>query len=181
MQSPVYRTVIHQQGIAHFGYFNARFDEVAFGNTNLKRDIETTTGSAPLEHVLITQPGLRYCQAQALVYSLVQDRTFQTFSEREKNLAAQRILEEVRGRMLEDIVLLETMKVAGPEQNVFKLQFAAGEFDMVVYGRRENHCAVFEVKHSGKTAPEQRRHLVNEENLSLTEKRFGEIVRRCVQ
>lgn len=110
----------------------------------------------------------------------MQDRTFQTFSEREKNLAAQRILQEVRGRMLEDIVLLETMKVAGPEQNVFKLQFAAGEFDMVVYDKRKNYCAVFEVKHSGKTAPGQRRHLTNEENLSLTEKRFGGIVRRCV-
>lgn len=142
--------------------------------------IETTTGSTPLEHILITQPGLRYCQAQALVYSLVQDRTFQTFSEREKELAAQRILEEVRGRMLEDIVLLETMKAAGPEQRVFKLQFAAGEFDMVVYDKRKNRCAVFEVKHSEKTAPEQRRHLMNAENLSLTGKRFGEISRRCV-
>lgn len=142
--------------------------------------IETTTGSAPLEHILITQPGLRYCQAQALIYSLVQDSTFQTFSEREKELAAQRILEEVRGRMLEDIVLLETMKVAGAEQRVFKLQFAVGEFDMVVYDKRENRCAVFEVKHSEKTAPEQRRHLMNAENLSLTGKRFGEISRRCV-
>lgn len=142
--------------------------------------IETTTGSAPLEHILITQPGLRYCQAQALVYSLVQDKAFQTFSEREKELAAQRILEEVRGRMLEDIVLLETMKVAGPEQRVFKLQFAAGEFDMVVYNKRENRCAVFEVKHSKENVPEQRRHLTNEENLLLTGKRFGAVSRRCV-
>lgn len=142
--------------------------------------IETTTGSAPLEHILLTQPGLRYCQAQALVYSLMQDKTFQTFSEREKDLAAQRILQEVRGRMLEDIVLLETLKAAGPEQKVFKLQFAAGEFDMVVYDKRKDHCAVFEVKHSGKTALEQRRHLINKENLLLTEKRFGEVLRRCV-
>lgn len=143
--------------------------------------IETTSGSGePLEHILVTQPGLRYCQAQALVYSLVQDRAFQSFSEREKDLAAQRILEEVRGCMLEDIVLLETLKAAGPEQKVFKLQFAAGEFDMVVYDKREDHCAVFEVKHSKKSTPEQRRHLTNEENLSLTGKRFGEIARRCV-
>jgi hypothetical protein len=37
-QIPIYRTVIHQQGIARFGYFDARFDEAAFRNTNLKRD-----------------------------------------------------------------------------------------------------------------------------------------------
>ncbi len=142
--------------------------------------IETTTGSEPLERILITQPGLRYCQAQALVYSLVQDKVFQTFSEQEKELAAQRILEEVRGRMLEDIVLLETMKTAGPEQRVFKLQFAAGEFDMVVYNKRENRCAVFEVKHNKESVPEQRRHLINEENLSLAGKRFGAISHRYV-
>lgn len=143
--------------------------------------IETATGSAePLEHILITQPGLRYCQAQALVYSLVQDEAFQTFSEREKELAAQRILQEVRGRLLEDIVLLESIKAASPEQKVFKLQFAAGEFDMVVYDKRTDQCAVFEVKHSEKSTPEQYRHLTNAENLSHTEKRFGQIVRRCV-
>ena len=38
-QTSVYRTVIHQQGVAHFGYFDARVDEAAFGSTNLKRDI----------------------------------------------------------------------------------------------------------------------------------------------
>ena len=27
-------------GIAHFGYFDARFDEAVFGNTNLKRDAQ---------------------------------------------------------------------------------------------------------------------------------------------
>ena len=33
---------------------------------------------------------------------------------------------------MEDIVLLET-KIAHPEKKVFKLQFAVGEFDMVVF------------------------------------------------
>lgn len=141
---------------------------------------ETTTGEKPLEHILITQPGLRYCQAQALVYSLMGEPTFQAFGEREKQLAAERILQEVRGRMLEDIVLLETMKAAGPNQRVFKLQFAAGEFDMVVYDRAQNQCAVFEVKHSARQAPEQYRHLINTANLTQTERRFGKIIRRCV-
>lgn len=141
---------------------------------------ETTTGEKPLEHILITQPGLRYCQAQALVYSLMGEPTFQAFGEREKQLAAERILQEVRGRMLEDIVLLETMKAAGPNQRVFKLQFAAGEFDMVIYDRAQNQCAVFEVKHSAQQAPEQYRHLINAENLAQTERRFGKAVRRCV-
>ena len=55
-------------------------------------------------------PGMRYCQAQALVHSLMRDGLIQTLSEREKDMVTGRILEEVRGRMLEDIVLLETAK-----------------------------------------------------------------------
>ena len=33
---PIYRTVLHQQGIAHS--VDARFDDAAFGSANLKRD-----------------------------------------------------------------------------------------------------------------------------------------------
>lgn len=61
------------------------------------------------------------------------DRIFFSLSEYEKKMVIERILEEVRGRMMEDIVLLETMKAAGRDCRVFRLQFAVGEFDMVVY------------------------------------------------
>lgn len=36
------------------------------------------------ERILFTQPGMRYCQAQALVYSLMQDETFGQLTEDEK-------------------------------------------------------------------------------------------------
>lgn len=35
--------------------------------------------------------------------------------------------------MLEDIVLLETSKTLGKSYEVFKLVFAGGEFDMVIF------------------------------------------------
>ena len=60
----------------------------------------------PQEHILFTQPGMRYCQAQALVHSLLKDDIFSRLTDNEKEFVCQRILEEVRGRMLEDIVLL---------------------------------------------------------------------------
>ena len=59
--------------------------------------------------------------------------------------------------MLEDIVLLETMKSADREHRVFKLQFAVGEFDMVIYDEKENCCEIFEIKHSDKQVPAQYR------------------------
>lgn len=46
-----------------------------------------------------------------------------------------------------DIVLLET-KIAQPNKKVFKLQFAVGEFDMVVFDQKTLTCQIYEVKYS---------------------------------
>ena len=78
------------------------------------------------------------------------------------------------------IVLLETMKSAGREHRVFKLQFAVGEFDMVIYDEKENCCEIFEIKHSGKQVPAQYRHLLDQEKCDKTEQRFGPIRGRYV-
>ena len=143
--------------------------------------IETVEpGTEPVEHILFTQPGMRYCQAQALVHALMKDELFRTLGEKEQRAVTDRILEEVRGRMLEDIVLLETMKAAGKHQRVFKLQFADGEFDMVVYDGNQDCCKIYEVKHSGQQVPTQYRHLLDVEKCRLTERRFGQITERTV-
>ena len=82
--------------------------------------------------------------------------------------------------MTEDIVLLETMKALGDVKKVFKLQFAVGEFDMVVYNPEENTCKIYEIKHSDKTSPEQYRHLADAEKCKLTEQKFGSIEEKIV-
>lgn len=143
--------------------------------------IETTApGSEPVEHILFTQPGMRYCQAQALVHALMKDELFASLSEKDRANITSRILEEVRGRILEDIILLETSKALSSRYKVCKLQFASGEFDMLVYDREENCCAAYEIKHSRQTAPEQARHLRDAEKCALTERRFGKLVGKYV-
>lgn len=137
-------------------------------------------GAEPLENIIFTQPGMRYCQAQALVHALTKDELFASLSEYEKNMVSERILEEVRGRMMEEIVLLETYKSAKTQKRVFKLTFAVGEYDMVIYDTKENNCECYEIKHSDQIVPAQMRYLVDEEKLQQTEKRFGSIKTRCV-
>lgn len=80
----------------------------------------------------------------------------------------------------EYIVLLETMKAADKDHRVFKLQFEAGEFDMVIYDQKENSCEIFEIKHSSKQVPFQYRHLVDEDKCQRTERRFGPIQGRYI-
>ena len=132
------------------------------------------------ERIIFTQSGMRFCQAQVLVYSLMQDEVFGSLTGELRDIITEKILEDVRGRMLEDIVFLETKRTYGSKRNVFKLKFASGEFDMVIQDKTKKHCEIFEIKHSEEPFPAQYRHINDEEKISLTEAQFGKVVRRCV-
>ncbi len=149
-------------------------------------DIETLTGSeGKLNYTIFTQPGMRFCQAQALVYSLMKDEQIKNLQEREIILITEKIIEGVLGHMLEDIVIYETKRVLMPNRHenkkqVFQIRFEAGEFDMVIYDKQTNTCEIYEIKHSLEAVPFQYRHLINEDKIELTEKRFGKITKKCV-
>ena len=149
-------------------------------------NIETLTGSeGKLSYTIFTQPGMRFCQAQALVYSLMKDEQIKNLQEREINLITEKIIEGVLGHMLEDIVIYETKRVLMPNRHenkkqVFQIRFEAGEFDMVIYDNQTNTCEIYEIKHSLEAVPFQYRHLINEDKIELTEKRFGKITKKCV-
>lgn len=128
---------------------------------------------------VISQPGLRFSQAELLVRQLLLDASFQSISAMERKRIIDRILDEIRGRMMEEIVLLETMK-ANPKKEVFKLTFAVGEFDMVVHDPESMTCEIFEIKHSTEIAEQQYRHLIDEQKFKDTEFRFGTITRKAV-
>lgn len=127
----------------------------------------------------IAQPGLRYAQAGALIRSLLLDKAFSGLSLPERTAVQERILTEIRGRMMEDIVLLET-KLANPKKQVFVLQFPVGEFDMVLFDPAAGSCRIFEIKHSAEAAPSQYRHLTDEEKCARTEHRYGPITGKFV-
>lgn len=128
---------------------------------------------------VFTQPGIRYSQAKELVKSLLFDETFQELSIGERDAIVKRILSDVKGRMMEDIVLLET-KLVYPRKRVFQLQFAIGEFDMVVLDEESLTCEIYEIKHSDVQANEQYRHLTDEDKLKRTKFRYGKITKRVV-
>lgn len=128
---------------------------------------------------LFSQPGMRFCQAESLIRSLMQDAEFQTLSAVERAKIIERILDEIRGRMMEDIVLLET-KLKNPKKQVFKLQFAVGEFDMVIADPEKTTCEIYEIKHSKVRVPEQYKNLLDDRKCRETEFRFGKITKRTV-
>ena len=132
------------------------------------------------ENKIFTQPGMRFCQAKALVHSILKDEKFDQLSEPVKTFITERLLATVMGHMLEDIVLLDTKRRYGKSKEVFKLYFAAGEFDMVIYDKKKAEIECFEIKHSDEIFEEQAKHLLNEDNIANTEKIYGKVTRRCV-
>ena len=142
--------------------------------------VETSVDAESLDGILFAQPGMRYCQAQALVHSLKKDPVFEKLSEVEKNMVCERILEEVRGRMMEEIVLLETTRAIEKDRRVFKMTFAGAEFDMVIFSDKTNSCECYEIKHSDQIVEHQTKYLTDEECSKTTEWRFGPITKRCV-
>lgn len=132
------------------------------------------------ERIIFTQSGMRFCQAQVLVYSLMQDEVFGSLTGDLRDIITEKILEDIQGRMLEDIVFLETKRTYGSKRNVFKLKFASGEFDMVIQDKAKKQCEIFEIKHSKQMVSTQYRHINNEEKIVLTEAQFGKVVRKCV-
>ena len=129
---------------------------------------------------IFTQPGMRFCQAKALVHSILKDEKFAQLSELVKTFITERLLTTVMGHMLEDIVLLDTRRRYRNRKEIFKLYFAAGEFDMVIYDKKKAEVECFEIKHSDEIIEEQAKHLLNEDNIVSTEKIYGKVIRRCV-
>ena len=135
--------------------------------------------STKSSRTVIAQPGLRYAQADELIRSLLLDETFSALSLAERTVVQERILTEIKRRMLEDIVLLET-KLTNLKKQVFVLQFPIGEFDMVVFDPEAGSCQIFEIKHSEEAVSQQYRHLENEEKCAQTEHRYGSITGKFV-
>ena len=142
-------------------------------------DIAVMPSGEKMSRTVIAQPGLRYAQANALIESLLLDPEFRDLSIDERNAIQSRILSTLLGRMMEDVVLLET-KLANPKKQVFVLQFAIGEFDMVVFDPAASTCKIYEIKHSAEVVPEQYRHLIDEDKCKATEHRYGKITGKHV-
>lgn len=138
---------------------------------------DTSTGQT--YRLGVSQPGLRYAQADALAEALLRDNVFGELPLSEKTVVLERIRNEIKGRMMEDIVLLET-QLANPKKEVFAYHFDVGEFDMVVFDPKTASCAIYEVKHSMETSEDHYRHLIDEEKCKTTEFHFGPITGKYV-
>lgn len=107
------------------------------------------------------------------------DNAFSEISEYDKCDIIGRILDAVRGRMMKDIVLLETSK-AKRTKKVFRLQFDADEFDMVVYDSETNTCKIYDIQYSREVVHHKYIKLFDEKKCLACENKYGKITERVV-
>lgn len=133
------------------------------------------------EYYVFTQPGMRYSLVKALVYSLMKDSYFSQIPETDKKYIIEKISTDVKGRMMEDIVLLEVSKSINKNKEAFKLKFdLGGEIDMIIYDRETNTNKIFEIKHSEKASRHQTRHLIDQNKCQYIEKIYGKTIGKYV-
>ena len=134
-----------------------------------------------VDHYIFSQPGMSYSITKALVYSLLQDEYFKSLSESDKEYITNKVLTDVKGRMLEEIVLLEVNRVIPKNKEALKFKFdAGGEYDMIIYDKSTNTCKLYEIKHSDKIDDRQIRFLVDKDKCELIENKYGTIVGKYV-
>ena len=131
-------------------------------------NVETGTKS---KRTIFTQPGLRYSQVKALVETILNTDEFVSLPRDLISFLFELTLNDVKGRILEDIVLLESKVVK--KKDATKLQFLHGEIDMGVYENHQIH--LYEVKHSHNINESQTKHLRNEEYTRMICKIYNEV------
>ena len=141
-------------------------------------DVYDIDNNVKRKRIVFNQPGLRYSLAKGLLETLLNNSKVISLSQKDLELLLATLLNDVKGRMLEDIVLLETKKSCAKLS--FQAEFQFGEIDMVIYDRITDTCELYEIKHSNEIHKDQYRHLINEEFITKIEEKYGVISKKIV-
>ena len=132
---------------------------------------------AVADRAIITQIGLRYSQVSQLCAAL-KATLYLTLAQDTETLSSG-ILEEAKGRILEEWVIFETQRTLNKGELLYQVAFSRGEFDMVVIRPQANEVELYELKHALKQNPRQIKNLINDQ-LCNWASRLGRITKKIV-
>lgn len=136
------------------------------------------------EKIIFSQPYLRWNLLLELVDILKDDQQFEiSYSHDRREKIYSNIFSSVQGKMLEDIVMLETIEKMPNFMSVFKFKTSSGvkgEYDLVVRNIKTGISDLIEVKHSIWNDKRHERHLANEKLSHIFLERFGGEIRNKI-
>lgn len=124
------------------------------------------------DNPVVVQPCIRYNQAKSALKALYNDPKFVKLSGDKQEFIYNKLLSDIKERMLEEIVLLNVTRSLSDcfvSQFRFyeyrKSPFKNGEYDMVIRNKK-NETFIFEIKHSSEVEyNKQTKHLLDTEKL----------------
>lgn len=150
--------------------------EITIESSVLQNNIEYTD-------FIYNQPGLRYAQIVDLLDVIFRKSIYESGVNTELSAKIkQKIIEDIEGKLLEDVVVAYIMQKYANIYEVFKLRLAkeSKEIDIVIRNKDTNNLAIFEVKRSDKIVANQYRWLIDSEITEYLTSRFGDIKNRYV-
>lgn len=127
------------------------------------------------EEVIFTQPGLRYCQVTAAMELIKSSSVLSAFPYEVRNELCQKLDEDVKGQLLEDIIFYQLAKEQDFSENFIINKFSDGsrEFDITLMSKKNEGSYVIEIKHSDRAVEAQTRYLNDDAFCAEYEKQMG--------
>ena len=132
-----------------------------------------------------TQPGMRYCYLDIALYALTSHKSVrETYSAEDIRTVSEKIMQDVQGRLIEDIAFLECRYALQKYPDLAVRQYkplADKEYDLVIINTTEQKAASFEIKRTGIKHPGQKKFLEDQELAELFQFQTGaEICEKAV-
>lgn len=151
-------------------------------------DLKTRMSNGDVfNNISFIQPGIRYSQAKSLVYLLNEDDYFKSLNAFIKESIISTLLNDIKGRMLEDIIHVAILKnciksyKSKYDYYVFKYKFIKnGEYDIVEVDRKRLTVNLYEIKHSNKINKNQIKYLNDDNMINAIEYSFGKVINKYV-
>lgn len=130
----------------------------------------------------LIQPAIKYYHLKKALEFVELNEHYNNLSEAGKQLVMDKLDTKIRGDMTEQIVVFETSK-AIPSDRFFvcKVSFSnsdpnkeKGEYDMLIYDRKENSYFAFEIKHTTEPYSRQYDHLLNKNFKRVVDYKYGD-------
>ena len=140
----------------------------------------------------IVQPAIKYYHLKEAVKILKNSPVLQDFTIMEREMLSEQLENDILGRMTESIVLFDVGKLLDKDRYlVCKPYFEGeqkGEYDLLIYDRKNQNYYGFEVKHTSEpylgyndeVYNGQDKHLINPDFTQIIDKNFGKREHVCV-
>jgi predicted AAA+ superfamily ATPase len=131
---------------------------------------------------IFTQPGMRYCQLEAIKTALMNSDMFNKYDEVVQNAIIKVVDSDIKGKMMEDVIFFELLKETDPKYKISKYRKNKDNYEVdVVFADLDNEKMVLaEVKLSDKRHSTQLKNLENEDFIADIKRKYGCRIRQKV-